>query len=109
VQLTREDEEFGDVGIAQEGCCVQRRALLCILRDTRGHVMRQRAPEKGPRLHTAEDSFQLPNFLKTERKSQKSGSQQQRFFQKSVDSLGPKWISAAWFSARTKKPDHFGL
>lgn len=33
IYFTREDEELGDLGIAQEGGCVQRGALLCVLRE----------------------------------------------------------------------------
>lgn len=39
--FTREDEEFGDLAIAQEGCCMQRSALLCILMEEQWCVMRQ--------------------------------------------------------------------
>lgn len=31
--FTREDEELSDFSIAQEGCCMQRGALLCILNE----------------------------------------------------------------------------
>lgn len=31
--FTGEDEELCDLSIAQEGCCMQRGALLCILRE----------------------------------------------------------------------------
>lgn len=31
--FTREDEELSDFSIAQEGCCMQWGALLCILRE----------------------------------------------------------------------------
>lgn len=39
--FTREDEEFGDLAIAQEGCCMQRSALLCILMEEQWCVIRQ--------------------------------------------------------------------
>lgn len=37
IYFTREDEELGDLGIAQEGGCVQRGALLCVLREEDSH------------------------------------------------------------------------
>lgn len=39
IYFTREDEELCDLSIAQEGRCMQRGALLCILREEVSQLM----------------------------------------------------------------------